>query len=194
MSVGNRHPNTFSKPPCLFALTAIELIFFPMVNVTNFFKKICGSQLHKTDIGGWLDFIFLNIKIDLIICIDCSSKGGIWKKKFKLSIKFSSYNLLLFCTPLYSLDQSFICHKYKWSMIECMITMNMTLVWMICIDSEPQQPFPWQLSVTMKYSLLSVQIIIENVEERIQNGGILVQYLRIKCEFAKNGLCGFSKE
>lgn len=61
--------------------------------------------------------------------------------------------------------------KHDW----VMIAMNTPWVWMTCIDSEPQQPFPWKLSVLMKCSLLSVQIVIKNIEEKIQNGGTLVQ-------------------
>lgn len=158
---------------------------------------ICGSQLYKTDIDGWLDFIFLNAKIDLIMCIDCLSKGSIWHfkwKKMELISKFFSYNSLLFCIPLYSLDKSFICHKSKWSMAEYMIAMNMPWVWRICVDSESQQPFPWKLSLMMKRSLLSVQIVIKNTEEKIQNGGTQVQQSRIKCEFVKNDLCRFSRD
>lgn len=60
-------------------------------------------------------------------------------------------------------------------MTKYMIAMNTLWVWMICIDSEPQQPFPWKLSVTMKFSLLSVQIFIKNIEENFQNGGTQVQ-------------------
>lgn len=68
---------------------------------------ICGSQLHKTDIDGWLDFIFLNIKIDLLMCIDCSSKGGIWhilnEKKFELINKVFLLQLAAFLyTPVLS--------------------------------------------------------------------------------------------
>lgn len=43
---------------------------------------ICGSQLHKADIDGWYNFIFLNIEIDLCV-LTAEAKEGIWPFHFK---------------------------------------------------------------------------------------------------------------
>lgn len=139
---------------------------------------ICGSQLHNTDVDVWYNFIFLNTEIDL--CVLSTAAKRVFdifsiKIQWNLSIKFSFYRWnfsVYLCTPWKShlcSTNSQMKHDWVYKCYEYTLGMN-DLHWF-----RTPQSFPWKLSVMMKCSVLSVQIVIKSIQEKIQNSGALMQ-------------------
>lgn len=151
-----------------------------MSNVINFFSSqmICGWQLHKTDIGKWHNFIFLNTEIDVCVLIaEAKRVFDIFSMKIELnlSIKFSLYSWncsVYLCTPWIShLCATNSSMKHDWAYNCYKYTMGMNdLHWL-----RAPQSFPWKLSVMIKCSLLSVQTVIKSIQEKIQNSSTPLQ-------------------